>query len=112
MNLEELKRAGGIVADGLVKKEIVWKHKNPDSGKNVIDKFFIHVRRQSFGVIESLFAPADDQSSRNAKYIAACVLLGEKGEEPLSYENAFALSNDLGFLFLAAVNEVNSSPKN
>lgn len=112
MNLEELKSAGGIVASGLVKKEIVWKHKSPATGKPVTDKFSIHVRRQSFGVIESLFSSTEDQASRNAKYIAACVLLGEKGEETLSYENAFALSSDLGFLFLAAVNEVNSSPKN
>ena len=111
MNLKQLKAKGGIVADGLVKMEIVWKHKNPDTGKNVVDKFFIHVRRQSFGVIESLFAPADDQSSRNAKYIAACVFLGEEGAEALSYEDAFNLESSLGFAILTAVNEANGTGK-
>lgn len=112
MNLTQLKAAGGIVVGGLVKKEVTWKRPHPKSGKEVSDTFTIHVRRQSFGVIESLFAPSEADQSRNAKYIAACVMLGPDGEEPISYEDAFNLDNSLGFLILSAVNEVNSRSKN
>lgn len=51
----------------------------------------MHIRRQSFGVIERLFAPGEAEQSRNAKYISGSVLLGEEGTEPLTYEDAFNL---------------------
>ena len=56
MNLKQLKAKGGVVDATLVKKEVIWAHVDPKTGKPVTDKFTVHVRRQSFGVIERLFA--------------------------------------------------------
>lgn len=111
MNLKQLKAKGGIVDGALVKKEVTWVHADHATGKDVADKFTVHIRRQSFGVIERLFAPDEAEQSRNAKYIAASVLLGDDGNEALSYEDAFSLESSLGFAILAAVNEANGTGK-
>ena len=57
MNLKQLKAKGGIVDGALVKKEVTWVHADAKTGKDVTEKFDVHIRRQSFGVIERLFAP-------------------------------------------------------
>ena len=111
MNLQQLKAKGGIVDGALVKKEVTWVHTDAKTGKDVTDKFYVHIRRQSFGVIERLFAPDEAEQSRNAKYIAGSVFLGEEGADPLSYEDAFNLESKLGFSILNAVNEVNGTGK-
>lgn len=111
MNLKQLKAKGGIVDGALVKKEVTWAHADPVTGKDVTEKFDVHVRRQSFGVIERLFSPGEAEQSRNAKYIAASVFLGEEGAEALSYEDAFSLESSLGFAILTAVNEANGTGK-
>ena len=111
MNLKQLKAKGGIVDGALVKKEVTWAHLDLKTGKAVTDKFTVHVRRQSFGVIERLFAPDEAEQSRNAKYISASVLLGAEGDDVLSYEDAFNLESSLGFAILTAVNEANGTGK-
>jgi hypothetical protein len=108
MNLTQLKAAGGIVGGAMVKKSVVWKHEDA-KGKPVTDKFSIFVMPQSFGMIEKLFSATEPEGSRNAKYIATCVTLGESGEEPISYEDAFRLAPGLGWAILAAVHEVNNT---
>ena len=111
MNLKQLKAKGGVVDATLVKKEVTWKHVDSKTKKEVTDKFTVHVRRQSFGVIERLFAPGEAEQSRNAKYISACVLLGAEADETMSYEDAFSLEASLGFAILNAVNEANGTGK-
>ena len=111
MNLKQLKAKGGIVDGALVKKEVTWVHADPATGKDVTDKFDVHIRRQSFGVIERLFAPGEAEQSRNAKYISGSVLLGEEGTETLTYDDAFNLESSLGFAILNAVNEANGTGK-
>ena len=111
MNLQQLKAKGGIVDGALVKKEVTWFHPDPVTGKEVTETFDVHIRRQSFGVIERLFAPGEAEQSRNAKYISGSVLLGEGGTEPLTYEDAFNLESSLGFAILNAVNEANGTGK-
>ena len=111
MNLKQLKAKGGIVDGALVKKEVIWVHIDSKTKKEVTEKFDVHIRRQSFGVIERLFAPGEAEQSRNAKYISGSVLLGEEGTEPLTYEDAFNLESSLGFAILTAVNEVNGTGK-
>ena len=111
MNLSELKAAGGIVGGVMVKKAVVWNHQD-SKGKPIENKFFIHVMPQSFGMIEQLFSSTDSEQSRNAKYIAACVTLGPKGEEAISYEDAYRLEPSLGWALLGAVHEVNNTGAN
>ncbi|MFC3939656.1 hypothetical protein CCU68_18905 [Pseudomonas gingeri NCPPB 3146 = LMG 5327] len=108
MNLKQLKAKGGIVDGQPVRKEISWTHVDK-SGKEVTDTLALHIRRQSFGVIERLFTPGEAEQSRNASYIAATVTLGAQGTEAISYEDAYSLEPTLGFLILNAVNEVNGT---
>lgn len=111
MNLKQLKAKGGVLDGALIKKQVTWVHLDSKTGKSITDKFTVHVRRQSFGVIERLFAPDEAEQSRNAKYIAASVMLGAEGDEALSYEDAFNLESSLGFAILTAVNEANGTGK-
>jgi tail assembly chaperone len=76
----------------------------------------VFVKRQSFGSIERLFLGDDDDSSRSAAYIAATILLGDKGTEPLSYQDAYQLEPSLAKVLIEAINAVNGTgatePKN
>lgn len=112
MNLKQLKAKGGIVDAQLIRKEVSWTHLDSKSGKEVTDTFTLHIRRQSFGVIERLFAQGETEQSRNASYIAASVSLGAEGTEALSYDDAYSLEPSLGFLMLNAINEVNGTGGN
>ncbi len=107
MNLNELRAAGGFIESALVRKEITWTRVPAGRKKAVSDTFQVFVRRNSFGAVERLFSAEGDQQSRNARYLAECIRLGETGEESLTYEQAYDLDPALGFLLLQAVGEVN-----
>lgn len=109
MNLAELKKKGGVIADALVPKKVEWTHVN-EAGKKTTDKFTVYVRRHAFGVMESMFAGGESENFKNARYLAASVMLGDGGVEPLSYDDAVNLDPDLGFALLKVVNEVNNPP--
>ncbi|MBN3471303.1 hypothetical protein G0D98_23055 [Pseudomonas savastanoi pv. phaseolicola] len=111
MNLAELKKKGGVLAAGLVAKPIEWKHTNY-KGKEVIDKFTVHIRRHAFGVMEQMFNGGEDDKFRNARYLSASVCLGEEGVDDLPFDDAVNLDPGLGVELLKAVNEVNSTAKN
>ncbi len=108
MNLSQLKANGAFVDTQRVRKELLWTRVDPHTGETVSDTLVLQVRRQSFGVIERLFVAGEGEQSRNARFIAASVSLGEEGEE-LSYDDAYSLDPGLGFLILNAVNEVNGT---
>ncbi|MDZ5601738.1 phage tail assembly chaperone family protein, TAC [Pseudomonas sp. RP23018S] len=107
MNLAELKKKGGVIADALVAKKVEWTHVD-EKGKEFTDKFTVHVRRHAFGVMETMFASGDTEHYKNARYVSASVMLGEDGTEELPFEDAVNLHPGLGMELLKAVNEVNS----
>lgn len=109
MDLAQLKKKGGVIADAMVPKKVEWKHAGED-GKEVVDKFTVHIRRHAFGVMESMFAGGEDERYKNARYLSASVMLGKDGEEQLPYEDAVNLDPGLGIALLNAVNEVNNPP--
>lgn len=109
MNLNELRAAGGFIESALVRKEISWTRVPAGRKKAVSDTFQVFVRRNSFGAVERLFSAEGDQQSRNARYLAECIRLGETGEESLTYEQAYDLDPALGFLLLQAVSESTGS---
>lgn len=119
MNLNDLKAAGAFVEAAPVKKTIQWNRGQLDAkNKPMIDEFTVLVKRQSFAVVEQLYAPGEGENeatvakrSRNAKLISECVLLGEKGEEQIPYEDALNLEPNLAFALLNAVHEVNGLGK-
>jgi len=121
MNLDDLKKKGGVIADAFVKKDVTWTRLDPAAPKSgkptgkpkmLTDKFVVHIRRHAFGVMESMFNGGDDQKYRNARYLAASVFFGPDGEEELPFEDAVNLDPGLGVALLQAVNEVNSPVKN
>lgn len=109
MDLAQLKKKGGVIADALVPKKVEWKHVD-ENGKEVTDKFTVHIRRHAFGVMEAMFAGGEAERFKNARYLSASVMLGEKGAEELPFEDAVNLDSSLGIVLLNAVNEVNNPP--
>ena len=119
MNLEQLKQKGAFVSLAPVAKEIVWKHKDPETGEEMEDTLTIHVRRLSAGAIEvmreGLKKVEGEGGSRNAAMVAHFVCLGEDGKESLTYDQAFSLVESLSNAMLLALIEVNrlgGDPKN
>ena len=110
MKLADLKKKGGVITDAFVKKSVEWTHNV--KGKDVIEKFDIHVRRHAFGVMEAMFIGGEAQKYRNARYLAASVFLGPEGAEELPFDDAVNLDPGLGIALLQAVNEVNAPVKN
>lgn len=111
MDLKALEAAGGYVPPEPVAKEIEWTHFDKEKGENVTDKFIVHVRRQSFGDTEQLFAKppeGEEYHALAATYISKSLLFGEGKNEVMSYEQAYRLDPVLGRLFVKAINEVNT----
>src|SRR5690625_1129976 len=100
MKLEDLKTNGGMVSPELVKRSAVWKH---DGRKDNIEFF---VKRASFGAVDRAFNQSEDRSNSTA-LLCECVRLGDKGEEVLSYDQAYSLDAALAACFLEAVTAVN-----
>lgn len=115
MNLAELKARGGFVALAPVAKEVTWKHKDEATGEELVDTFTVHVKRQSFGAIESIWASGEERS-KSASYISQSIRLGDKGKDSLTYDDAYQLDPSLAGVLIAAINEVNGTgrtePKN
>lgn len=86
MKISELNAKGGFIGQELVKKAVSWKHKQ--GGEEVTEDFNIFVKRQSFGLLETVFSGNDDHA-KASQMIASCIRLGDKGEEEIPYEMAY-----------------------
>src|SRR5690625_7534793 len=86
MDLTQLKAKGAFVSADLVKEPVSWTHKTPD-GTEITDEFDVFVRRVSFGALER----AGQEPNRASALSAACVCLGNAGEEVRSFDEACAL---------------------
>ena len=115
MNLAQLEEAGGFVSAELVKKEIEWAYTDKETGETNPVKFFVYVKRQSFGVVQETFVGTGDRE-KSAAYISNSLRLGEDGCERMTYEQAYQLDPKLAYKFVAAITEVNKTnegpPKN
>ncbi|WP_159913027.1 phage tail assembly chaperone family protein, TAC [Pantoea sp. 18069] len=107
MNLHQLTEKGGFVEASPVKMPVTWTRQDA-SGKDLIDKFDVWVRRRSFGTFERVASLGEDRS-RSAKMLSECVLLGDT-QESLSYEQAYQLEPSLAMALIEAVKEA-SAPK-
>lgn len=102
MKLSELKAAGGFVSAEPVKVPVRWRR-----GEDDVTEFDIHIRRLSFGEFERIYVdPKDKERSRTAALISACVLFGEKADEPITYKDAYQLEPSLASALVAAITEV------
>lgn len=115
MNVAELKAKGGFVPLAPVKRDVVWTRKT-ESGETEELKFSVFIKKHSFGTIEQIWSGDDDKRSKSAAYIAQSIRLGDKGQEALTYEDAYQLDTGLATVLIAAINEVNGTgdakPKN
>jgi hypothetical protein len=107
MDLKQLREKGGLVSQTPVVKEVVWTPPSEDAPIT----FTVHVKKLSFGTIERLFAvdETDPDRSRMAAYISESVLLGDKGKERLTYEDAFQLDSGLAKVLMEAIGAVNGT---
>jgi hypothetical protein len=100
MKLAELKQKGGFVSAEPVKVPVRWKR-----GDEVVE-FDVHVRRLSAGEFERIWLdPKEKDRSRSASLISACVLFGEKADEPITYKDAFQLEPTLSSALVDAITE-------
>lgn len=123
MDITELRKLGGVTPEEPELVEVVWddRLKLPDSegrvygdpewvptyGDGKVHKFNARVKQICFGDIERLrrnpVDPENPDRSTNAVLISESVLLGEKGDERMSYEDAFKLKPSLAQAFLEAI---------
>jgi hypothetical protein len=109
MDLQWLRDNGGIVPQTPVTREVSWTHPGPD-GQDVTDTFTVRVKKLSAGAIERLYAESGKRTrtSYSATMIAETIVLGEEGDERLTYEQAFDLDPTLAEVLLRdAVHHVN-----
>ena len=110
MDLKQLRELGGIVSSTPVKKEVTWNRTAADGSADPVT-VAVHIKKLSFGSIERLFAvdEKDAERSRMASFIADTVLLGEDGQERITYEDAYQLDAGLARVLMDAISAVNGT---
>jgi hypothetical protein len=111
MRLDELRARGGLVDSTLVKTPVEWK-KIDEDGKEDLVTFDVFIRKNSFGLIDLGNQAARENRSRSATIIAGGVLLGEHGEEVMTYDDAYALEPSLSVALFNAFMKVNKPRDN
>jgi hypothetical protein len=106
MDFAELQKIGGFVPSEPLKTDVTW---TPPEGDQVT--FAVHVKRLSAGALERLWSENRKDRSHSAALIADAVTLGEKGEERLSYEQAFQLAPSLATALLDCIDRINPQKK-
>lgn len=104
MDLKQLQKSGGFVSADLVKRKCVWAHKD-EAGEEHKEVFDVFIKRAPFGAIER--ALLDETLSRSSAIISACIRLGDKGQQELSYDQAYQLQPSLARIFMEAIATVN-----
>lgn len=106
MKLDELRARGGLIDPTLVKKDVTWKKTDADGNTEDVS-FSVFVRKNSFGLLDLANQQAREGKSRSATVIAHGIRLGDKGEEELTYEDAYNLEPSLSVVLFQAFMEVN-----
>lgn len=101
ISIDSLSKTGAFVSNVPVKRTITYKL---DDGVETTGD--IHVKRLSVGDHESLFM-APDEKSRTAKVISKVIFLGEKGDERMTFEQAYSLHPNLATAMINEFNIVN-----
>lgn len=112
LSLESLEKSGGFVDQTLVKFHKSWKQFDEES-KQVIDydgDFF--VKKGSYAdFVRARQLSTESGLLFDALLVSACIRLGEKGEQQMTYEKACSCDAGLFGAFLEAVNEVYNGAK-
>lgn len=105
-NLEALAAKGGIVDSRLVPFTKVWKHYDEALGEHVEDEVSFFVRKSSYADFARTRVTDGTGLRAEVLQVAACIRLGEEGQEQMTYEQAESLEFALFQLFMEAVAEV------
>lgn len=110
MNVDDLKKLGGIVTAPPVEFKRTWVHLDPVTGEEHSDEVVFHVKHMTVedhhGMLKAIRRGCDE--------IAATLVAGVRldgGKQKLSYDEAAALDPELSNLFAEAVEEVNQLGK-
>lgn len=101
MRITDLKSEGGFVSSKLVAKTIKWDAEDKQHEGEIF------VRRVSFGTIDQIMGRDDSDQGMNTALIVETIRLGEKGEEQLTYDQAYQLEPNLAAAMVEALMEVN-----
>lgn len=113
MDLKELEKKGAFVSDSLVKTSAIWRRFDKESDEVVEDEVSFFVRQASWVAYQEIGKEAKESAEEvnsDGLLIAACIRLGESGEESLSYDQVVMLDAGLFNIFHNAVKEL-YSPK-
>lgn len=114
MNLEDLESKGAFISDSLVPTSAKWHRFDKESGEVTEDEVSFFVRQASWVAYTQIGKEASESGEEvntEALLIQACIRLGEKGEESLSYKQVVSLDAGLFNIFHTAVKGL-YSPKN
>lgn len=107
MRLADLRARGAFVDPAPVRHKITWRRLD-EHGQSVEDEFFVHVRRQSFALINRLAKSRDDDDQTpSAMLIAESIRLGDDATEKMSVDQAMALDPNLAAALMTAIVDVN-----
>lgn len=103
MKLGDLQKAGGVANGELIKKKGSFVTINAEGDVETVE-FDFWVKQASYFDVTRI---AKDDQGRDHKIlmVAACVRLGDNGEEVLTYEQAGSLKPDLFATLLAGVTD-------
>lgn len=105
-SLKDLQALGVFIEDELVQHEIKFVLEEGGEEQTAT----VHVRRLSIGSQEEIFLGGGDAAkSRTAKMISEAIRLGEKGEEKLSFIDAYKLHPAVAVAMVKAIGEVSGS---
>jgi hypothetical protein len=103
-SLKDLIDMKAFIPDELVPRQITF---DLDDGKGA-QTFDIFVRRMSIGVHEAIWADGGSLNpSKTARLLSEAIRLGEKGEEKLTYQQAFELNAKIALEMSKAITDVN-----
>ena len=117
MNLDELKALGALVETPPVPRDVTWQPRNRETGEPVGEPRTdtVYVKRPSAGWLSR--ARTDAARSTNGieprtAYIAHAIIFRDahKGDQQLSYDDAYLLHDDLAEALYDAYLAVNAPP--
>jgi len=106
-NLKDLMDMGAFIPEELVMKEIKFKFDEDGEETTAV----IHIRRLGIGVFEAIWGEEKEGVSKTAKLLSEAIRLGEKGDERMTYAQAYSLHPKIAVAMSTAISEVNGSER-
>lgn len=108
MDIKRLKQMGAVITPTPIPVEVLWAHRDRETGELMEDKFIVHVLPPSIGWMDRIArrSAVDDRVSHTAMLISEGMLFGEEANERLDYADASQLETELARALMVAFNKV------